>query len=215
MGKNLTKAEKRRLAKKERGHAATRRGAGAGKAAADRLAASKAAGSFVSVADREKLKAEIKVAKRTQKRRSVSPPNPQEAKREAKEAKEEAKREAKEATRAVAAAAAPTLDRSDLNQRRQISRNAAKVAEVERALGPARFAQALEHRGHCDSKGIQLFVQSSETSSVATEIVDRIASAFQATGPGGNRHVLAAATARVPGRGLIVLSSSTNASPSW
>ena len=168
MGKNLTKAEKRKLAKKGRGHAATRRGAGAGKAAADRLVASKAAGSFVSVADRKKMKHANDAAKRKE-RRSVSPPNPQEAKREAKEAKEEAKREAKEATRAAAAAAAPTLDRSDLNQRRQISRNAAKVAEVERALGPARFAQALEHRGHCDSKGIQLFVQSSETSSVDTE----------------------------------------------
>ena len=153
----LTKEQKAKQARKGKGRReGKRRGAGPGQAAADRVAASKAAGSFVSVADREKMKAEIKVAKRTQKRRSVSPPNPQEAKREAKEAKEEAKREAKEATRAAAAAAAPTLDRSDLNQRRQISRNAAKVAEVERALGPARFAQALEHRGHCDSKGIQL-----------------------------------------------------------
>ena len=92
------------------------------------------------------MKAEIKVAKRTQKRRSVSPPNPQEAKREAKEAKEEAKREAKEAKRAAAAAAAPALDRSKPNELRQVSRNAAAVANVERALGPAQFAQALEHR---------------------------------------------------------------------
>jgi hypothetical protein len=135
------------------------------------------------------MKAEIKVAKRTQKRRSVSPPNPQEAKREAKEAK-----------RAAAAAAAPALDRSKPNELRQVSRNAAAVANVERALGPAQFAQALEHRKRGDSKGIQLFVRSSETSSVDTEIVDRIASAYQDAGRGGNRHVLAAATARVPGR---------------
>eukprot|EP01046_Picozoa_sp_COSAG06_P019208 COSAG06_NODE_1362_length_9703_cov_30.651708_12_plen_97_part_00 len=81
MGKNLTKAEKRKLAKKGRGHAATRRGAGAGKAAAERVAASKAAGSFVSVADRKKMKHANDAAKRKE-RRSVSPPNPQEPPRE-------------------------------------------------------------------------------------------------------------------------------------
>ena len=131
----LTKEQKAKQARKGKGRReGKRRGAGPGHAAAERVAASKAAGSFVSVADRKKMKHANDAAKRKE-RRSVSPPNPQEAKREAKEAK-----------RAAAAAAAPALDRSKPNELRQVSRNAAAVANVERALGPAQFAQALEHR---------------------------------------------------------------------
>jgi hypothetical protein len=83
----LTKEQKAKQARKGKGRReGKRRGAGPGQAAADRVAASKAAGSFVSVADRKKMKHANDAAKRKE-RRSVSPPNPQEAKREAKEAK--------------------------------------------------------------------------------------------------------------------------------